>query len=108
MVFNLDALREITDGNAEIEGQLAELFCQTADSCMDRLAALVVEDMSDQWKTVMHELKGAAANIHADRLAQLCKDGEYIGVGAVRQQALAKLQAAYAQLKPLFAALAPR
>lgn len=108
-IFNVQALRLLTDGEAEIEAQLVMLFCQTVESCLERLEMLVAQDTHTHWSSVIHELKGAAGNIHADALAELCRAVEHIGDDpAFRQAALAKLQDAYGLLLPQLKALLPQ
>lgn len=108
-IFNVQALRALTDGDEDIEAQLVVLFCQTVESCLERLEMLVAQDPQAQWPSVIHELKGAAANIHADVLAELCRAFEHMGdEPAFRQDALAKLQDAYGVLLPQLRALLPQ
>ncbi len=105
-VFDLAALRLLTDGNAEIETELAELFCKTAESCLQRLQPLVSEDNSSQWPRVLHEFKGACANMHANKLAKLCQNAEHLDAKPeLRSAALNEIRAAYAEFKFLLAAL---
>ncbi|NBX03175.1 MAG: hypothetical protein EBR02_03755 [Alphaproteobacteria bacterium] len=105
-IFDLNALRELTDGNAEIESELAQLFFKTADSCLQRLQPLVSSDSGSQWPRVLHEFKGACANLHADVLAQLCQRAEHLDEKPeLRSAALNDIRKAYTELKPLLEAL---
>ena len=103
--FDLKALREITDGDAVIEKQLAQLFCKTAESCIARLQALVMAGEGDQWHLLMHEFKGAALNLHADELAALCSVHEKARSPQERMGALMEIKKTYSALTPLLAAL---
>ncbi len=108
-IFNVQALRALTDGEVDIEAQLVVLFCQTVESCLERLEMLVAQDPQAQWPSVIHELKGAAANIHADALADLCQGVEHMCDDPVlRHDVLAKLQDAYGVLLPQLRALLPQ
>ena len=105
-IFDLKALREITDGDAEIERQLVRLFCKCADNCIGRLQAMVMSGESEPWHMILHEFKGAAGNIHADMLAELCSKYEHIdAVPDARIRALADIRAAYDALRPLLMGL---
>ena len=65
---DLDALRELTGGDAEFERELVETFVSSGDKCLaDIVAALRVSDMDTIGKRA-HSLKGASANIHAHTL----------------------------------------
>ena len=66
---DLDALRELTGGDAEFERELTETFVRSGDQCLaEILAALRVNDLATIG-TRAHALKGASANIHASGLA---------------------------------------
>ncbi|HEY4444438.1 MAG TPA: PAS domain-containing protein [Steroidobacteraceae bacterium] len=68
-VVDLDALRELTGGDAEFERELMETFVRSGDQCLaEILAALRVNDLATIG-TRAHALKGASANIHASGLA---------------------------------------
>ena len=86
--LNTEALRHLTDGNRELEEQFVTMFMETATRCIRQLEALSSHDPHLQWSPVVHELKGAALNIHADAMVALCKDAEYLPVDPVRRQAV--------------------
>jgi len=67
--IDLEALRQITGGDAEFERELAETFVASGDQCLaEIIAALQVSDY-DTVRKRAHALKGASANIHAASLS---------------------------------------
>lgn len=107
-IFNLHLLRELTDGNAELEAELVKLFAQTARRCISRLQTLASLDTHNEWAEVVHELKGAAYNLQAAQLATLCSSVEKLpNDPTARIQAVAEIKQAYMRLKPLLEALGP-
>jgi two-component system sensor histidine kinase/response regulator len=66
---DLEALREITGGDADFERELVDTFVQSGDQCLAEIvAALKIRD----WDTIgkrAHSLKGASANMHAHTLS---------------------------------------
>jgi PAS domain S-box-containing protein len=66
---DLEALHELTGGDAEFERELVETFVSSGDKCLaDIVAALAVRD----WETIgkrAHALKGASANMQAHPLS---------------------------------------
>ncbi|HEV7612156.1 MAG TPA: PAS domain-containing protein [Steroidobacteraceae bacterium] len=66
---DMDALREITGGDAEFERDLVATFVSSGDLCLaEILSALKVSDLDTIGKRA-HALKGASANIYAAGLA---------------------------------------
>ncbi len=66
---DMNALRELTGGDAEFERELVETFVSSGDECLaEILAALRTGDLETIGKRA-HALKGASANIHATGLA---------------------------------------
>lgn len=99
-ILNLQALRVVTDGDAEFEQEMLDLFLQTAEPCMNSLHALALNANQEEWFETLHALKGAAANIHADHLVACCQEGEAAETAAMRIQACKKILQAYGELKP--------
>lgn len=107
-VFNLFLLRDLTDGNAELEAELVRLFGQTARKCLMKLQALAMRDEHDEWDDIIHELKGAASNLQAAQLAEICKTAEKLPMDSgARMDAVSQIKQAYQRLKPLLAELGP-
>jgi len=66
---DLEALHELTGGDAAFERELIDTFVASGDKCLaDILAALETSDYDTIGKRA-HALKGASANIHAHRLS---------------------------------------
>jgi len=99
-ILNLSALRVVTDGDADFEQEMLDLFLQTAEPCMAGLHALALHASRDEWFEKLHALKGAAANIHADRLVACCEEGERAETAAMRARACEHILQAYGELKP--------
>lgn len=116
MNFDVDTFRANfydEDGSLEenqaVEGELYELFEETATRNIEELSASV--DDAEAWRTTAHELKGAAANLQAGDLAILAKRAEHCGVEEqeTRQKLLASIieevgviKAQIAELKSTF------
>jgi len=91
---HLETLREITNGDPELERELFALFFQTIEACLARMAAAAG---AMEWSESAHEMKGAAANIGAPALVELCLLAEK--AGEERQRLLAQLAEEYARVK---------
>jgi CheY-like chemotaxis protein len=74
--IDLQALRELTGGDADFERELVATFVSSGDRCLAEIvAALKVKD----WETIgkrAHSLKGASANMHAHPLSAAASDLE--------------------------------
>jgi len=68
-------LLSFTDGDKELELELAELFVSTALGYIRRMEEAIKEERS--WSAEVHALKGASANLGAIRLAALAKRLEF-------------------------------
>lgn len=99
--WNFQALHVVTDGNTALEEKLMSLYIQTVDRCLERLQKLVHQDLHNDWPKVVHELRGASANIHAEQMAHVCKLVERADDPITRKLALENLEAAYTQLRPV-------
>ena len=108
MRLDLNALRSLTEGDPDIERELAMLFCATAERCLVTLSGFAIEPEEKPWAACLHELRGAALNMHADELADLCGAYEHEPF-AGRAPALEALRAAYMALKKdLVSLISPR
>lgn len=70
-IVNYERLRSVTGGDAEVENMLFGLFLDTASRVLEQLEA------GGDWKSLVHELKGASANLGADDLHKACAAVEY-------------------------------
>jgi two-component system, sensor histidine kinase and response regulator len=103
---DMQALRELTGGDAEFERELLQTFVSSGDQCLSEiLAALRVSDLATIG-TRAHALKGASANIHASGLAAAASSLESAAransvgeIDALVQALAARLQAVNAELR---------
>jgi two-component system sensor histidine kinase/response regulator len=103
---DMQALRELTGGDAEFERELLQTFVSSGDRCLSEiLAALRVSDLATIG-TRAHALKGASANIHASGLAAAASSLESAAransvgeIDALVQALAARLQAVNAELR---------
>lgn len=73
---DLTNLREITDGDTEMEKALFEEFIKTSDSYVVSLGEMLNEDKNEIWRTTAHAFKGLALNLGAANLGALCKNAQ--------------------------------
>src|SRR5882757_1352199 len=102
---DLEALHELTGGDAEFERELLETFVTSGDKCLaEILAALKISDLDTIGKRA-HALKGASANIHAHTLCAAATNLEHAArtnsvqqIDALVRQLSERLHAVNAQL----------
>jgi CheY-like chemotaxis protein len=79
-VFDPRLLAEISDGDEAIRQQLVAMFLEQARTDVPRLAIALARGDAGKAREVAHALKGSAAAVGADRLAdaaaRLCADAE--------------------------------
>jgi CheY-like chemotaxis protein len=73
-VLDLDHLRDFTDGDPQLEGELSALFLSTAEVYLRDMREALHEGRA--WTATAHALKGASANLGARRLATLALTAE--------------------------------
>lgn len=71
MLFNLDFLRENTEGDTALEKELLQHFESTLAKCLKAL-----EQHPEKGLEILHELKGVARTMGAELLAEACQQGE--------------------------------
>jgi HPt (histidine-containing phosphotransfer) domain-containing protein len=92
---DLEALREVTGGDAEFERELIETFVASGDKCLGEIVEAVrASDYATLGKRA-HALKGASANIHAHRLSAAASSLE----SAARSHALREIDGLVRQVK---------
>jgi HPt (histidine-containing phosphotransfer) domain-containing protein len=74
--IDLDNLRKITDGDAEMEAELFQIFLDSSAACMQKLRAATAMESAEIWYTQTHAMKGICFNLGAGPLGQLCKDAQ--------------------------------
>lgn len=90
-LLDFQRLAAFTEGDAELEAELLELFVATAMRYLDDLTQAA--DHADRWQAAAHSLKGAAGNIGAVAIAELAAAAEQAAPDAAT---LASLQATFA------------
>lgn len=73
ILFHYPSLREITEGDRELELSLLEQFGGTIARCIDS----VNQHAAESWAAPLHELRGAAMAMYATSLAEYCALGEH-------------------------------
>jgi HPt (histidine-containing phosphotransfer) domain-containing protein len=80
-------LNELMDGDQAFADELVAAFCSSAAQSLDEIAHHVAADQRAQVARAAHRLKGAAANIHAEVVAELAATLES-GAGELTRHAL--------------------
>ena len=75
-VVDLTNLREMTDGDPEMERELFAEFISSFESELAQLRASQGESASETWRRRAHALKGIAFNLGAMQLGNLCKQAQ--------------------------------
>ena len=103
---DVNALHEITGGDAEFERELIDTFVASGDQCLKEILEAVRTSDFDTVGKRAHALKGASANIHAHRLAAAASNLEVAArsnslreIGSLVHQVKETLQAVNAQLR---------
>lgn len=73
---DMEQLRMFTDGNADEEKALLELFLQQAQEMIEVLGQNLAPEKSSTWKSAAHRFKGSSGNLGAMKLHHLCKRAE--------------------------------
>lgn len=66
---DMSTFHEMTDGDKEFEAKIFSIFEDTVKHCI----ATIGDNDAVKQKRASHELKGAALNLGANKLAELCK-----------------------------------
>ena len=87
--FEVERLTSFTDGDHQLERELASLYLATAGVYLDEMRG--ASNGGDGWAKAAHALKGASANIGAAAVARLAEEAEH---GGPSDDRLARLDAA--------------
>lgn len=71
--IDMEHLNEVTDNDTEFQVELFQIFQETANNCVTCLQTSCANENNDEWRARAHELKGSAANLGANTLAEFCK-----------------------------------
>jgi len=74
-ILNREYLSEMTGGDIQIDAQLYEVFVASTSDYLDQIKAA---QTPEERKKAIHRLKGAAANVGAEDLADACRQGEEV------------------------------
>jgi CheY-like chemotaxis protein len=96
-VLDLDHLRDFTDGDPQLEGELSALFLSTAEVYLRDMGEALHEGRA--WTATAHALKGASANLSARRVAALALTAER---SAPSRSQLEAIESAIDQVRALF------
>ena len=69
-------LRTFTDGDITAEKELFEIFVNEAQIAMVYMATSLADGDEESWRKSSHKFKGAAANLGAKKLAEICFQAE--------------------------------
>lgn len=75
-VIDWDRLALFTDGDLEEEKALIDLFVTYAEESLTDLHDAMTAADGEQWQKAAHKLKGSAANLGAQNLADICLEAE--------------------------------
>jgi CheY-like chemotaxis protein len=73
---NLSQLRAFTDGDRKEEEALFTLFHEQATLSLNEMKSASINNDPETWRSWAHRLKGASANLGAEKLSQLAKRAE--------------------------------
>ena len=73
---NLSNLREMTDGDKELEESLFLEFFSSSEKLLNQLTQALAEDDFEAWRTSAHALKGTSYNLGAQQLGDYCKKAQ--------------------------------
>ena len=75
--IDMEHLKIFTDGDAEEEKELFKIFFEQAELSIADLENSCDKVGNDNWQSAAHKLKGSAANLGANNLAEICKQAEH-------------------------------
>ncbi len=75
-IMDWDRLDLFTDGDIEEEKMLIDLFVTNADETLELIEKQVSSGDNEEWGNATHRLKGSAANLGAQNLANMCSQAE--------------------------------
>lgn len=85
-IIDADHLKSFTDGDKDLEAELADLYLTTARRYLTGMRAALEEERA--WSGDAHALKGASSNLGACRVAALAKAAESEAPSSARLEVL--------------------
>ena len=73
---DLTDLREMTEGDVEMEQELFAEFFSSSEECISAMETGCLDGENETFRANAHALKGTAINLGAAKLSQLCKDAQ--------------------------------
>lgn len=73
---DLEHFRMFTDGDVEEEKMLSGMFNDQAKEILQELKDSFADEHSENWRKATHKLKGASANLGANRLSEIAQQAE--------------------------------
>lgn len=74
--LDLTNLREMTDGDKELEAHLFEEFFRSSETLMKDLITAIETGDNEMWRKSAHALKGTAYNLGAQSLGDSCRTAQ--------------------------------
>ncbi len=75
-IMDWDRLDMFTDGDPEEEKMLVDLFINNAEETIKIIEQHIDTGNTEEWENATHRLKGSAANLGAQSLADICSQAE--------------------------------
>lgn len=99
--IDLDNLRRITGGDADMEKELFQIFLESGESCIKNLHQVFAADDSEGWKSHAHAFKGLSLNLGANPLGALCNQAQqaYLAARDEKQKLLTSIEAEFARVQ---------
>lgn len=104
---DLDNLRSMTDGDADMEKVLFEEFFSCFDSAIVNMQGSCSADKAENWRKDAHALKGISMNLGAMQLGELCKiaQDEYTAGSESKDEMLKNIKAEYEAVRQFIGSL---
>lgn len=101
LAVDLTNLRELTDGDRDMEVVLFEEFFVSTEQLINQLGQALESNKSDEWKAAAHALKGTSYNLGAQKLGDYCKIAQDKSdlTPQEKQQLLSSITQEYADVK---------
>ena len=100
-LYDLKYIRDIADGDKDIEKEFIELFISQSDQNMKTMEENCVDGLSPEWSETAHILKGGAGSMGAVPLSDLFAIAQEMSNATLeaRQDILAQIKMIYSELK---------
>jgi len=106
--INVERLRDVSMEDSDFMIELVDLFLDDMPEQLDCLRTAIEQADSDSTAKAAHRIKGAAGNVGADRLSQICGELEQssrVAEAAPSQAALAEIELEWGRVRDGFGAL---